>query len=137
MGKKPIQGYRENFARLQVFGTIADFDTITKALGVKPYRTHRKKDRMTRVSPPYGYDAWIFKAPVPRNRALEHHLRWLHRRFIKKTRYLKRLTRIHDVHLYCSYHSNYDQGRLELPPEVLAWCGEVGIPIHISILVQE
>jgi hypothetical protein len=137
MAKGGSIGYREYFARLDVLGNIQDFRAISHALGVEPTRVHTKQERPTRISPPYGYDAWIFRAPVPRNRALKYHAQWLHRRFAKKSHYLKQLTKTHKVYLYCSYHSDYDQGRLEFPPEVLKWCGELGIPIHVSILVQE
>lgn len=137
MIRKSSAGYREYFARLHIFGNIQNFKAISQELSVQPSRVHTKEERPTRISSPYGYDAWIFKAPVHRDRALEHHLRWLHKHFAKKSRYLKRLAKTHDVHLYCSYHSNYDRGNLEFPPEVLKWCGELGIPLRVSILVQE
>ncbi|MBI4356252.1 MAG: DUF4279 domain-containing protein [Candidatus Omnitrophica bacterium] len=137
MGKRRAIGYREHFASLRIFGKIPSFEIITKRLGVRPDHVHRKGERRSELSKPYEHDSWQVKALVARNRSLEHHVRWLHRRLAKKTPYLKRLAQTHEVDLYCSYHSNYDQGRLEFPPEVLAWCGNLGIPLRVSILVQE
>ncbi len=134
---KILKPYVNYFVRLQIFGNIPDLNVISKKLGVLPTRTHFKKDRPTRVSKPYGYDAWIFRAPVSDHEAFEKHLRSLHGVFQRKTRQLKELAAKYDVSFYCSYHSNYDRGDLEFPPEIVAWCAKIGIPIRVSILVQD
>lgn len=137
MTKPAPIGYRRCFAGLRIFGKIPDFNLITKHLEVAPSHLHRKGQRRTPTSRPYPHDGWLLTARVSRNLPLETHVRWLHRCLVKKTVYLKKMRRKYDVDLHCSYHSNYDQGNLEFPPEVLKWCGDVGIPIRVSILVQE
>ena len=110
---------------------------MTQKLGKPPDHTHQKGRRATPSSRPYRHDSWQIKAAVPREQELKHHLLWLYRHFQKKTTYLRALGRKYDIDLYCSYHSNYDQGQIEFPPEVLAWCGSMGIPLRVSILVQD
>ena len=129
--------YRWYIAGLRIFGNIQDFETITQKLGLSPDHTHRRGERRTRSAQPYRHDAWQIKACVPRERELKHHLLWIYRRLHKKTAALRVLAQQHDVDLYCSYQSDYDQGQLEFPPEILAWCGRIGIPLHVSISVQD
>ena len=133
---RALAGYRWCVASVRIFGTVKDLDRITKRLGIKPSHTHRKGETASRFAN-YRHDGWILTAAVRRDRKLSEHLRWLQRCLRRKENYLRRLTRQYDVDLYCSYHSNYDQGQLEFPTEILAWCTKVGMPIRVSILVQD
>ena len=128
--------YRDSSASIRIFGTIRDLNSITKSLGVQPSHTHRKGEPASR-SVNYRHDGWILTAAVRRDRKLSEHLRWLQRRFKRNEKGLRQLSQQYDVDLYCSYHSNYDQGSLEFAPEVVKWCARVGMPIRISILVQD
>ncbi len=129
--------YRRCFAALRIFGQHLDLERITKGLAVEPEHTHRKGDRSAPTSQAYATDTWQIKAKVPKDKELKHHLAWIARKLSSKTFFIRQLSKKHRVDLYCSYHSNLDQGMFEIPPEVLTWCGKAGISLRVSILVQK
>ena len=64
-------------ATLRIFGRIADFDTITRTLGLEPAHTHRRGDRRVPRAMPYEHDMWSYAAPVPEDRPLDVHIQTL------------------------------------------------------------
>jgi len=129
-------GYRHHFACLRIFGDQLDFDQITKQFKLKPDHTHKKGERRTPTSPRYLSDSWQTKAKLPTSRPHIHHIEWLYKHLKRNTSYLKKLSKTCSIDIYCSYHSNYDQGNLEFSPGLLQLCGQTKISIKISILVQ-
>ena len=130
-------GYQVYQATLRVFGNKLDLKAITRRLGVKPDHAHKKGERRLPTVRPFRHDSWQLTARVSDTRPLKAHLRWLAKRLAKKTSFLRGLSAKYEVDVYCRYHSNYDRGSLEMPPEVLKWCANMGVPIRVSILVQD
>lgn len=131
-----MAGYRHVFVSLRIFGRIKDFEKLTKALSVRPDYCHKQGERANAKSRLHERDTWQVKTPISRTRPLAEHLRWMHKRFQNRVALLKRLTSSYDIDLYCSYHSDFDQGLLEYPPAITELCSKAGIPLRISILVQ-
>ena len=130
-------GYQVYRATLRIFGSRLDLETITRQLDVEPDHTHKRGERRLPTAQPFKHDSWQLTARVVDTRPLRDHLRWLYKRLGKKSRFLKGLAARYKVDMYCRYHSNYDQGSLEFPPEILQWCAQVDMPIRVSILVQD
>ena len=132
--RKAARPRREYGATLRIYGRIPDRAAITRQLGIAPTHTHQKGEPWRPGSRLiHTNDMWQVKAKVRPQRSLEYHVEWLYQRLTKRTPVLRKLVRKHTVDLYCQYLSNYDQGGITLPPHVLAWCGELGIPVHVSI----
>jgi hypothetical protein len=129
--------YRNCYVTLRVFGKDLDFDRITKGLGIMPEHVHRKGERLTPTAKPFESDTWQMRATVAKDRELKEHVLWMQSTLSAKTTYLRRLAGKYSVDLYCSYHSNGGQGLVTVPPDVLSWCGKVGIPLTLSIALLE
>lgn len=130
------QGYKLYFACIRIEGDRLDFDYIRRRLLVEPTDITRKGDRIARALPPVKKDYWIVRAPVNKTAKLETHLQKLQEIFKGKENALREIATQYLTYIYCSYHTDRAMGDIPFPSDFIRWCGNTGIGIRLSVLVQ-
>jgi hypothetical protein len=122
-------------ATLRIFGDIANLQSISEELGLRPTNSHRKGERRGKRTQPYSHDMWSYRAPVGESEPLHTHIDALWGVLKPHKRYLLRLKRSVAVDVFLGYRTNCDTAGIEVPHTSLEMFSELQIPIGISVIV--
>jgi hypothetical protein len=122
-------------ATLRIAGRIDDFDAISRALDLEPTHTHRRGDKKGPRSRGYTEDMWSYRAPVPEECPLDHHIQALWAKLKPHRSYILEVKQILKVDVFCGYRTNHRGAGFEVGPDSLAMFVVLQIPFGVSVIV--
>jgi hypothetical protein len=126
-GKEPDY-YARFRATLRIAGEGLDFEEISRTLGLKATRTHRKGGKRK-------VDMWLYNAPVDRTRPLDEHIMAIWEAARPQMAYLRQLKKRFKVDLFCGYQSNSCTGGFNVDHRCLGLFAELDIPFGVSVII--
>ncbi len=121
---------------IRIFGDIGDLDQISRTLGLKPTKCHKRGELKSRQRPDkWKEDAWLYEPPIDENRPLEEHIMALWDRLRPHMQLLKTLKATHKVDIFCGYRSNSGIAGFEVSHECLGLFIELGVPFGVSVII--
>jgi hypothetical protein len=81
-------------------------------------------------------DAWLYDAPVGKDRPLDEHIMALWDAIRPQVQYLRELKQKHTVDVFCGYRSNSNTAGFQVDHNCLGLFAELAIPFGVSIIIS-
>ena len=121
---------------LRIAGEDVDFGEISRTLGLSPTHLHRKGERPSPGSKPWGHDMWSYTPVVDRAQPLHDPIRALWDALRPHMPYLRDLKRKYQVDIFCGYRSNSHTAGFEVDHRCLGLFSELEVPFGVSVIIS-
>lgn len=119
---------------LIIRGENIDFIEIEDNLQIKPSRTARKGELISKAIGKSHYDVWVYQIGFDGNRIPENALESLLKTIKPSTDYLNSISNFSELIIKCYVQSDYAQINFEISPKILRELANINIKFEISIL---